>query len=108
MAMEETVLMESIMGLIVHSGNTKSECMEAIQLAKKGQIQEAKEKIQLANDSLIEAHHSQTALLSQEARGEKVEVSMLLIHAQDHLMNAITFRDLASEMIELYERIKGV
>lgn len=105
--MEETVLMESIMGLIVHSGNTKSECMEAIQLAKKGQIQEAKEKIQLANDSLIEAHHSQTALLSQEARGEKVEVSMLLIHAQDHLMNAITFRDLAIEMIELYERIKG-
>ncbi|MCL1694993.1 MULTISPECIES: PTS lactose/cellobiose transporter subunit IIA [unclassified Lysinibacillus] len=105
--MEETVLMESIMGLIVHSGNTKSECMEAIQLAKKGQIQEAKEKIQLANDALIEAHHSQTALLSQEARGEKVEVSMLLIHAQDHLMNAITFRDLATEMIELYERIKG-
>jgi len=105
--MEETVLMESIMGLIVHSGNTKSECMEAIQLAKKGRIQEAKEKIQLANDSLIEAHHSQTALLSQEARGEKVEVSMLLIHAQDHLMNAITFRDLATEMIELYERIKG-
>ena len=32
---------------------------------------------------------------------------MLLIHAQDHLMNAITFRDLAQEMIELYERIKG-
>ncbi len=56
---------------------------------------------------MIEAHHSQTALLSQEARGEKVEVSMLLIHAQDHLMNAITFRDLAVEMIELYERIKG-
>lgn len=95
------------MGLIVHSGNTKSECMEAIQLAKKGQIEAAKEKINLANESLIEAHHSQTGLLSQEARGEKVEVSMLLIHAQDHLMNAITFRDLAQEMIELYERIKG-
>lgn len=106
-SMEETALMASVMGLIVHSGNTKSECMEAIQLAKKGQIVEAKDKIKLANDALIEAHHSQTALLSQEARGEKVEVSMLLIHAQDHLMNAITFRDLAVEMIELYERIKG-
>lgn len=105
--MEDTALMASIMGLIVHSGNTKSECMEAIQLAKKGQIEAAKEKINLANESLIEAHHSQTGLLSQEARGEKVEVSMLLIHAQDHLMNAITFRDLAQEMIELYERIKG-
>ncbi len=70
-------------------------------------IDAAKEKIKLANEALIEAHHSQTGLLSQEARGEKVEVSMLLIHAQDHLMNAITFRDLAQEMIELYERIKG-
>ncbi|MGN4124337.1 PTS lactose/cellobiose transporter subunit IIA [Lysinibacillus sphaericus] len=105
--MEETVMMQAIMGLIVHSGNTKSECMEAIQLAKKGFISEAKEKINMANEALTEAHHSQTALLTQEARGEKVEVSMLLIHAQDHLMNAITFRDLAQEMIELYERITG-
>ncbi len=100
-------MMQAIMGLIVHSGNTKSECMEAIQLAKKGRITEAKKKINMANEALTEAHHSQTALLTQEARGEKVEVSMLLIHAQDHLMNAITFRDLAQEMIELYERIKG-
>ncbi|GLC88487.1 PTS lactose/cellobiose transporter subunit IIA [Lysinibacillus piscis] len=105
--MEEQALIESIMGLIIHSGNTKSECMEAIQLAKTGQIDAAKEKIKLANEALIEAHHSQTNLLTQEARGEKVEVSMLLIHAQDHLMNAITFKDLAQEVIELYGQIKG-
>ncbi|WP_313892142.1 PTS lactose/cellobiose transporter subunit IIA [Psychrobacillus sp.] len=105
--MEDTALMQSIMGLILHSGNTKSECMEAIQLAKKGEISAAKEKIELANQSLVEAHHSQTALLTQEARGEKVEVSILLIHAQDHLMNSITFRDLAKEMIDLYERLPG-
>ena len=103
--MEESKIMESIMGLILHSGNTKSDCMEAIQLAKEGEIIAAKEKIDVANQSLVEAHHSQTALLTQEARGEKVEVSMMLIHAQDHLMNAITFRDLAKEMIELYERL---
>lgn len=105
--MEESVMMNAVMGLIVHSGNTKSECMEAIQLAKKGDIEQAKEKILLANEALTEAHHSQTALLTEEAKGGKVEVTMLLIHAQDHLMNAITFRDLAQEMVELYERIKG-
>lgn len=105
--MEEPILMESIMGLILHSGNTKSDCMEAIQLAKKGEIRAAKEKIEIANQSLVEAHHSQTALLTQEARGEKVEVTMMLIHAQDHLMNSITFRDLAVEVIELYERVLG-
>ncbi|ENA0413451.1 PTS lactose/cellobiose transporter subunit IIA, partial [Listeria monocytogenes] len=37
-----------------------------------------------------------------EARGEKAEVSLLLVHAQDHLMNAITFKDLAKEIVDLY------
>lgn len=101
-------MLQAVMGLIIHSGNTKSECMEALQFAKVGKISEAKEKIELANKALIEAHHSQTGLLTQEANGEKVELSMLLIHAQDHLMNAITFRDLAIEMIDLYERITGI
>lgn len=105
--MEESALMYSILRLILHSGNTKSDCMEAIQLAKKGDINKAKEKIEMANQSLVEAHHSQTSLLTQEAKGEKVEVTMMLIHAQDHLMNAITFRDIAKEMIELYERLLG-
>jgi PTS system cellobiose-specific IIA component len=105
--MEESALMYSILGLILHSGNAKSDCMEAIQLAKKGDINKAKEKIEKANQSLVEAHHSQTALLTQEAKGEKVEVSIMLIHAQDHLMNSITFRDLAKEMIDIYERLVG-
>lgn len=100
-------MLQAVMGLIIHSGNTKSECMEALQLAKTGKISGAKEKIELANQALIEAHHSQTGLLTKEANGEKVELTMLLIHAQDHLMNAITFRDLAIEMIELYERFEG-
>lgn len=104
--MEESELMQSIMGLIMHGGNAKSECMESIQLAKDGKFEEAYQKIDAANKSLVEAHHSQTALLTQEARGEKAEVSLLLIHAQDHLMNAITFRDLTKEMIALYERIE--
>lgn len=105
--MQETDLLQSIMGLILHSGNVKSDCMEAIQLAKQGNVSAAKEKIILANKSLVEAHHSQTALLTQEARGEKVEVSIMLIHAQDHLMNAITFKDLAIEIIDLYDRLQG-
>jgi PTS system cellobiose-specific IIA component len=29
-----------------------------------------------------------------------------MIHAQDHLMNAITVKDLSTEFVELYEAIK--
>ena len=98
-------MMNSVMGLIVHSGNTKSECMEAIQLAKRGNIEQAKEKISSANEVLTEAHHAQTALLTEEAKGGKVEVTMLLIHAQDHLMTAIEAKNLIECMIKMYKRM---
>ncbi|MFB9220862.1 PTS lactose/cellobiose transporter subunit IIA [Kurthia sibirica] len=97
--------MQAVMGLIIHAGNAKSECMIAIGHAKIGELQEAQDKIDAANEALIEAHHAQTSLLTSEARGENVQPTLMLIHAQDHLMNAITFRDLAKEVIELYSRI---
>lgn len=32
-------------------------------------------------------------------------MTLLVVHSQDHLMNAITFRDLAGEMVDLYEKL---
>lgn len=95
-------LEQTIMGLIIFGGNAKSDAMLAIDAAKKGDFAKADEQIKLAEEALLEAHHSQTALIQGEARGEKTEVSLLLVHAQDHLMNAITFKDLAKEIVELY------
>ena len=99
--------LEAVMGLIMNAGNAKSDAMEAIQLAKKGDIQAAREKIQVAEQSLVEAHHSQTALLTKEASGEAVELNLLTVHSQDHLMTSITFVDLAKEFIDVYERINN-
>ncbi|CAM4326016.1 MULTISPECIES: PTS lactose/cellobiose transporter subunit IIA [Listeria] len=98
--MEELEL--TIMNLIMFGGNAKSDAMLAIDAAKKGDFALADEQIAKAEQSLLEAHHSQTKLIQGEARGEKTEVSLLLVHAQDHLMNAITFKDLAIEIVELY------
>ncbi len=94
-----------IFGLITSSGNAKSFAMEAIQHAKEGEFDEARAAIKSAEDALNEAHKTQTSLIQQEARGEKVEVSVLLIHAQDHLMNAIMLKDLAIEFVDLYEKL---
>lgn len=86
----------------MHGGDAKSHSMEAIQLAKKGEFDLAEEKLQTADEALTRAHHSQTSLLSNEAAGKKTEINLLMVHGQDHLMNAITFRDMASEVIEVY------
>lgn len=102
--MEEQYL-EAIMGLIMHSGNAKSDAMEAIYAAKSGDFQLAEEKMKLAEESLVLAHQSQTELLTKEAQGEHITVTLLTVHSQDHLMNAITFKDLAIEMIDVYRRL---
>jgi PTS system cellobiose-specific IIA component len=95
-----------IFGLITASGNAKSDAMEAIQHAKIGHIEAARESIEKAEASLREAHKTQTSLIQSEAKGDKIEVSILLIHAQDHLMNAIMMKDIATEFIDLYEKVK--
>ncbi|MGE6630494.1 PTS lactose/cellobiose transporter subunit IIA [Bacillus sp. NPDC077027] len=92
--------------LILHGGNGRSAAMEAITCAKQGNFDEAKQKLQEAAEALNEAHHSQTELIQGEVRGEKAELSLLMIHAQDHLMNAMTVKELAAEIIEIHEKMK--
>ncbi|PEA52745.1 PTS lactose/cellobiose transporter subunit IIA [Bacillus pseudomycoides] len=91
--------------LILHGGNARSSAMEAIQFAKQGKLSEADGKLQEADSELKEAHHLQTALIQQEAGGERVELTLLFVHAQDHLMNAITMKELASEFVDLYRKM---
>lgn len=97
--------MEIVMTLIMHGGDARSSAMEAIHAAKNDDFDLAKEKLTRADEAIQQAHSVQTDLLTQEASGQSVEINLLLVHAQDHLMNAITYRDLAEEMIELYKRV---
>ena len=103
--MEEKNL-ESIMGLIMFGGNAKSDAMEAIAAAKAGDITLADQKIADARASLVEAHRAQTGLLTQEAQGDHMTVTLLTVHAQDHLMTSIAFTDLASEFVDVYRRLE--
>lgn len=96
---------EIILNLIMHSGEARSYAMEAIQLAKEGNLEEARELIQKSSEELGQAHHSQTSLIQGEAGGQKAEFSLLLVHAQDHLMTTMTLKDLAVEIIDIYARL---
>ena len=94
--------------LILHSGNGRSLAMEALSLAKEKKWNAAEQKLEEANQELIEAHHIQTGLLTNEAQGEKVSISLLFIHAQDHLMNAITVKELCEEILHLWKHLGEV
>lgn len=92
--------------IILHAGNARSCAMEAISLAKKYNFTKAHEKIAEAEEAFIKAHQEQTNLILAEVNGERLDISMILIHAQDHLMTAITVKDLANEMIDMYKKMK--
>ncbi len=100
---EETL--QTIMGLIMNGGDAKSNAMEAIYAAKEGNFENADAKLKEADEALTRAHNSQTSMLTKEASGEHVEMSLLMVHAQDHIMNAITFRDLAGEVVDIHKKI---
>ena len=67
---------QAIMNLIIYGGDGKSSSVEAIQAAKEGNFELADEKIKAAEESLLQAHHTQTEMLTQEANGDSVEVSL--------------------------------
>lgn len=89
--------------IILHAGDARSHALEALRYARERKFAEAASSMAEAKAELIAAHHIQTGLLQSEAGGKKQDISLLLVHAQDHLMTAILAKDLIEEMILMLE-----
>ncbi|MEW9676950.1 PTS lactose/cellobiose transporter subunit IIA [Lentibacillus sp. L22] len=96
---------EVVFQIILHAGNARSLAMEAISLAKNNDIDGAKQRLEDAKKEILDAHETQTEFIQKESRGEKTDVTLLLVHAQDHFMNAVAVKDLAIEFVDLYEKL---
>lgn len=98
---------QEIFEIILHGGNARSLAMEAMMYSRDNKFEEAKKALEEAEREIKDAHEFQTNMIQKEAAGKNVEISLLIIHAQDHLMNALTVIDLAKEIIILNEKIGG-
>lgn len=94
-------LEQQAFSLIMHSGDGRSYAFEAIRAAKEKEFERAEELLKQSSKEFEQAHHVQTELLTMEADGNTKIISLLLIHAQDHLMTGITVKQLAEEIIEI-------
>ena len=90
------------MNIIANAGSAKSLVFEALQEAKKGNFDKADEMLKEAEGSINGVHKAQMDLLVDEANGNKKEINVLLVHAQDHFMTTLLAYDLIKEMIEMY------
>jgi PTS system cellobiose-specific IIA component len=101
--MEETDNELISFGLIAASGEARSMAFEALKAARSGDFDKADELMKKSQEASLEAHNQQTALLTNEAQGNHINVDVILVHAQDHLMTSMLAQELISELINLYK-----
>ena len=103
---EAEELEEVVMGLIINSGQARSLAYAALKQAKQGDFDAAKTMMEQSRMALNEAHLVQTKLIEGDQGEGKMKVSLVLVHAQDHLMTSMLARELVTELIELHEKLK--
>lgn len=91
------------MNIIANSGDARSFAFGALEKAKKGKCQEAEDLLRQADEASTKAHKAQTELLFDEANDKKREMTVLLVHAQDHFMTSMLALELIKEIIQLYK-----
>ncbi|MBF0779736.1 MULTISPECIES: PTS lactose/cellobiose transporter subunit IIA [unclassified Granulicatella] len=90
--------------IVAFAGEARSKLLEALNASQQGNYDKADQLIEEANQAIVEAHKAQTSLLTKEASGDHIELSVTLMHGQDHLMTTLLLKDLMKHIIELYKR----
>ncbi len=105
--MEKERVQEIAFQLISFAGDAYSSFLQAVESAREGDFDAAQERMTSGKEMLKEAHNVQTDLLTAEAQGNDPAYSIIMVHAQDHLMNAILFEQVANELIYLHKERKA-
>ena len=92
--------------IISNVGMGKSLAMEAIREGRQGNYELAEQKLEEAKQFLLQGHHAHAGLIQKEAAGEKLEFSLIIMHAEDQLISAETIKDIAIELIEMSKTFK--
>lgn len=94
-----------IFEIINYGGTAKALAYEALDACEKGDYETATALLKESDENLVKAHKIQTDLIQDEANGKHHDVSVLFVHAQDHLMNAMEARTLIEYLIKLHKKV---
>ncbi len=94
--------------IVAYAGDAMTDLIDALDAARDGDFDRAEELHKSASEALIGAHDTQTKLLSQEAGGSEMDVTFIMVHAQDTLMTTMMLEKQARFMIDEYRRIAAL
>nr|WP_039860870.1 PTS N,N'-diacetylchitobiose transporter subunit IIA [Photobacterium sp. SKA34] len=98
-------LEEQVMGIIINAGQSRSLCYEALRHAKSGNFSEVDSLLKEAQEFANQAHLVQTKLIEADEGTGKTKMTLIMVHAQDHLMTSMLAKELVTEMIELHKKV---
>lgn len=91
--------------IISYAGDAYGHFYEAINKASEGLIEEANNEIKEGEIVLTNAHKAQMDMIVKEASNEKIDYSLIMVHAQDHLTMAIFAKNMAEQFVKVWEKV---
>ena len=108
-AMTEEQLQETItemaFEIIANVGTARGMYIEAIQEAKAGRFDQAKELMAQGKETFVLGHHGHADLLEWQGQGLTWKTNLFLMHAEDQLMAADAFETIANEVIAVHQEL---
>lgn len=99
--MDKTELQNISFQIIGYAGNAFSNFYRSVEEVRRGNYEKAELLMKEGQEEMHLAHKAQTDLLSCEVNGEDLDFSIILIHAQDHLMTTIMYERIAKQLISI-------
>ncbi|MEK3786517.1 PTS lactose/cellobiose transporter subunit IIA [Paenibacillus sp. FSL K6-1230] len=94
---------QEAMQIILHAGEARKHCMEALKDIEDAEFDGARSKMKLANAEIVIAHRVQTNCIQKETEGQQGDYSVLFAHAQDTLMTVYSEINLAKRLLDIFE-----
>lgn len=97
-----------IFELISNTGEARANIFNSLEEARVNNNEKSKEFEKIAEQYLTKAHNIQTKLIQEDITSEGINVSLLMVHAQDQFMITMSEQYLVKKMIEMYDTIHNL
>lgn len=99
--MDSNEVAQKLCKLIAYAGDSKSSAIEAMEAGRAFNLKQAESLMAKSDESLLISQRVQLELMTSEARGEDLNISMLLLHAVSIFAAAEVSNIFAKQYIEL-------
>lgn len=90
--------------IIANVGEAKSSLFQAMKASREERFEEAEVLINTAEESLLKAHGFHMEMLQNETEENPVNVTLLLMHAEDQMMTTEMLKDVTKELLLTHKK----